>query len=334
MTICNLILEPIILIIRILVRTIIEIIRTVCDWVTRTITTIKEVVERVCSWLPWPINKICDLVTKLIEVVETITEWICEEIIERVIRWVEIILEYVYYIARWVCWVIDWIIYRWWAYLLCRAGIEHRKCLRICVKILNDRETGSQAITLPILNTFIQQASEIFDECNIELIVDNIQFIGYPEFLTTTQCGFGNTFSRFWLVFSQIACGTSTVGPVITVYMVESMTNAGGCAFPGTDWVIVANDSNGGDGTVIVQEIAHLCDLWGHSSDPDNVMADVGGGTHDQITEHQCCMIRTSKYVTLNKPFTRFAELRGEVGSMVMGVSDAPKLSKRGTFKN
>lgn len=51
----------------------------------------------------------------------------------------------------------------------------------------------------------------------------------------------------------------------------------------------------GGDGKVVVQEIGHLCDLWEHSSDPNNIMTDVGGGTHDQITPWQCCMIRTSR---------------------------------------
>lgn len=321
MTLCNLILQPFIIFIRIFVRTFVEIVRTVCGWVTSTITTIKEVTERVCRWLPWPINKLCDLVTKLIEVIETITKWVCEEIIERVLRWIEIVLEYIIYIARWICWVIDWIIYRWWAYLLCKVGLKHKKYLRICVKILNDRETGAVAITLPDLNVMIEDAASIFDECNIDLIVEDIRFIGLPQYLTTTSCGFGSTFSGFWQMFSRLACRNFSISPIVTVYMVESMTDAGGCAFPGTDWVIVANGSNGGDGTVIVQEIAHLCDLWGHSSDPNNVMADVGGGTHDQITKHQCCMIRTSKYVTLTPPFSVLGISRS-VGTSIMGKSD------------
>ena len=57
-----------------------------------------------------------------------------------------------------------------------------------------------------------------------------------------------------------------------------------------------------GDGTVVVQEIGHLCDLWSHSSDPNNVMTDQPGGTHDQITDLQCCMIRTSRFVRAMPP--------------------------------
>ena len=48
----------------------------------------------------------------------------------------------------------------------------------------------------------------------------------------------------------------------------------------------------------MVQEVGHLCDLWAHSSDPNNVMTDQGGGTADQITPNQCCMISTSRFVS------------------------------------
>jgi len=39
-----------------------------------------------------------------------------------------------------------------------------------------------------------------------------------------------------------------------------------------------------------------LADLWEHTADPNNVMADQGGGTADQLTPWQCCMIRTSRF--------------------------------------
>ncbi len=327
MTLCNLILQPFLIVLRVLVRVFVEIVRTVCNWVTTTITTIKEVVEEVCSWLPWPINKLCDLVTKLIEVVETITEWVCEEVIERVLRWIEILLEYVIYIAKWVCWVIDWIVYRWWAYLLCLAGLEHKKYLRVCVKILNNRETGNAAVSIPDLNSMLADAATIFNRCNVELVVEDVRFIGYDEYLTSTSCNFSSTFSGFWLLFSRLACRNYSISPVVTIYMVESMTDAGGCAFPGTDWVIVANPSNGGDGTVIVQEITHLTDVWPHSSDPNNVMTNVGGGTHDQITKSQCCFIRTSKYVTLNPPFS-ILSISSDIGRSVLGKSEPIRVER------
>ncbi len=327
MTLCNLILQPFLIVLRVLVRVFVEIVRTICEWVTTTITTIKEVVERVCRWLPWPLNKLCDLVTKVIEVIETITKWVCEEVIERILRWIEIILEYIIYIAKWICWVIDWIVYRWWALLLCIAGLEHKKYLSVCVKILNNRDTGNAAVSTPDLNAMLEDATEIFNLCNIELIVEEVRFIGHQEYLTSTTCDFANTFSNFWISFSSLACRNYSIYPTVTIYMVESMTNAGGCAFPGTDWVIVANPSNGGDGTVIVQEIAHLCDIWPHSSDPNNVMTDVWGGTHDQITKNQCCMIRTSKFVTLTPPLS-IMKISRDIGRNVVGKSEPIRVER------
>ena len=51
----------------------------------------------------------------------------------------------------------------------------------------------------------------------------------------------------------------------------------------------------------------------------DNVMTDQPGGTHDQITRWQCCMIRTSRFVTIVPPLeltglTATAELEATLG--------------------
>ena len=175
------------------------------------------------------------------------------------------------------------------------------------MKILPIKKTGAVTIqpaaTAAELSIMLNQAATVFRQCNINIIVDSIDIIGHPEFLRTTTCGFANTFSSFWVTFSREACSSKKLFPVITVYVVEKMTNAGGCAFPGTDWIITNNPANSGAsainaGNTIVQEIGHLCDLFAHSSDPNNVMTDQPGGTSDQLDEHQCCIIRSSKFVT------------------------------------
>jgi hypothetical protein len=309
---CRLILEPVILIIKTFIQVARDIVRTVCEWVTRTIRTVREVVEKICKSLPWPLSLLCKFVTKVIEVIENITEWVCHEVIDRIFEWVQVVMEYIYYIARWICWIITWITIRWIEYLLCRAGIEISKNIRVCVKVLSenitDKKTGAiiiqPAVTNTELNAMLSQASAVFRQCNINIIVDSIDIIGHPEFLRTTTCDFGNTFSSFWVTFSREACSSKKLFPVITIYVVEKMTNAGGCAFPGTDWIITNNPANsrGGlplsAGNTIVQEIGHLCDLFAHSSDPNNVMTDQPGGTSDQLDEHQCCIIRSSRFVT------------------------------------
>jgi hypothetical protein len=302
--ICAAILSPIVLIVRTIIQIVREIVTTICEWVSKVITTVKTVVEevckwveqKVCTWLPWPLDKLCEWVNKLvcktvttlIEVVETVWEWVCREVIQRIIDWIEIIFEYVIYVLKWVCWVIDWI-FRGPALLFCLLGIEPRRFLGVCVKILAD-DTGNPAIPLATVQGMLRDAAAIFRRCNIGMVVCNIEIVRKPEFLDSTTCEFSGMFRRFFTWFSANTCGCCST---VTVYFVRDIINASGCAYPGTDWVTV---DAGGDGTVVVQEIGHLADLWSHSSDPNNVMTDQPGGTHDQITRFQCCMIRTSRF--------------------------------------
>lgn len=325
--ICSAVLVPVIGVIRTFIRIVREIVRTVCELVTTTIRTLKEVCEEVCGWLG-PFSFLCDWVCKVIEVVETITEWVCTEVIDRIISWVEVVLEYVYYILKWICWVVDWILVRWLEMLLCSLGVRPRKFMRVCVRILNDPENGP-AVTVEQVRIMMADAARILARCDIQLVVEDVAFLDLPEFMTTTGCDFGSMFSRFWLTFNELACASriAEVQPIITVYFVESMSNAGGCAFPGTDWVIVANPANGGDGTVVVQEIGHLCDIWPHSDDPNNVMTDQPGGTHDQITAGQCCIIRSSRFATLSPPLRL---VRRELTDLAAGVTVELIRSDRG----
>jgi CBS domain containing-hemolysin-like protein len=99
-------------VVRILVLTVIQIVREivtrVCGWVTTIIRTVREVTEKICKWLPWPINKLCKWVTKTIEILEIVTEWVCEEVIQRIIDWVEVLVEYIFYVLTWICWLVTW----------------------------------------------------------------------------------------------------------------------------------------------------------------------------------------------------------------------------------
>ena len=45
--------------------------------------------------------------TKTLEVIETVWNWVCHEVIETIFEWIEIFFEYVFYILKWVCWAID-----------------------------------------------------------------------------------------------------------------------------------------------------------------------------------------------------------------------------------
>ncbi len=293
---CTAVISPVVTVIRTLIQVARQIVETVCDWVSSTITVIKEVVEEVCSWLPWPLDLLCDLVVKLIEVVETVWDWICEEVISTIFDIIETVFEYIVYVLKWLCWVVDWVI-RLPNLLLCLAGIREPRFMSVCVKVLAAAD-GTPAIPLDTVRNMMQDAAQVLRQCNIFMLVCNFEVVIKPEYLTTTTCDVGGMFSRFFTWFASRACGCCST---VTVYFVEDIQGAAGCAYPGSDWVTVDVDATG---NTVVQEIGHLADLWAHSDDSNNVM--FGNGAGDQITRAQCCVIRSSRFVTITPPCKLF----------------------------
>lgn len=304
MTFCHAVLTPIIVLIRTLIQTVRDVVRTVCEWVSSVIRTVKTVVERVCSWLPWPINELCKLVTKVIEVFETVWNWVCHEVIDRIIEWVERIVEYVAYIVRWVCWVVSWVV-RGPALVLCLLGLRPPRFLHVCITVLTDDE-GAPAVSWGKVDRDLKQAQAILRNCNLQLVVTDRRRVAKPEFLDGTTCEFSGMFRDFFTWFAANECGGCAA---VTVYYVNSIPGAIGCAYPGSNWVTVAA---GGDGRTMVQEIGHLADLWSHSSDPNNVMSQ---GSGEQITTFQCCMFRTSRFSSA-LPCPRLPEIGRRAGAL------------------
>ena len=292
--ICNAILTPVVLIVRTLVQVARQIVRTVCEWVSSVLTVVKQVLERVCRWLPWPLSTLCNWVTRTITVLETVWNWVCHDVFETIFEIIEVIVEYVVYVLKWVCWAIDWVI-RLPGLLLCRLGVKPRKYMGVCVKVLADNR-GNLAVPLADVQAMMRDAAALLRRCNIELLVCGYEVVIKPEYLSSTVCTVSGMFRRFFTWFSSHTCGCCST---VTVYFVKDIQEASGCAYPGTDWILV--DATG-DGTVVIQEIGHLVDMWSHSSDPNNVMTDQPGGTHDQITEFQCCMFRTSRFAKFRLP--------------------------------
>ena len=271
-----------------------EIVRTICEWVTTTIRTIREVVEKVCTWLPWPLDKLCDLVTKLIEVIETITEWVCREVIDRIFEWIEIILRYVFYLVRWICWIIDWIPRFVLDLLPCLIGVNVPKGIRIQVKIL--RYGDEEAEDLTTVERHIAVSDRVLRaECNVRLVVTGIEFLNAPNRMRTFDCGAGGLFSAQHVFFERNARrGIGRLSPTITVYYIEDITNARGCHIPRTDYVVldreVSDDS-------LAHELGHAGDLT-HSDDTTNLM-NTPSRTASNLTRWQCCLIRSSRIASI-----------------------------------
>ncbi len=305
MRICVAVLNVIKHVVRWLIGLVREIATTVCGYVTTTITTIKEVTKKICSWLPWPFNKVCDLVTKLIEVVETITEWICEEVIQRIIDWVEIIVEYIFYVLTWVCWIVEWVI-RILDLIICWIGIRPRLYIRVCIKIITDNK-NNPATSFEDATKIVGDAGELLKQCNIELIQTSLEYLKKQEFLSGTSCGLSALFSEYYLWFTAHECiqpPFSFIAPV-TIYFVDSIQGANACSIPGTNYVVI---TDGGNGASVAHEIGHLASIFSHSDDPRNIMYAKPSDTKDKFTKNQCCLIRSSKYATLTGRFGRIQE--------------------------
>lgn len=291
--ICHSVVRPVVVLVRTLVRVAREIVTTVCDWVTSTIRTVREVCEEVCGWLG-PFSFLCDWVCRVVEVVETVTEWVCEEVVDTIFEWVERTMEWVFWILEWICWAIDWLV-RWIPLVLCRLGFSPRRTIQVCVKVLAD-DDGVPAVPLDDVQRIMEDADRLLDQCDVDLAVVGTEVIVRAGSLEGGTCGIGNILEDDWAWFNRTACQATCT---VTVYFVRELDSGdpafdlNGCAIPGANWVRVDND---GDGATVVHEIGHLADLWQHTADPDNIMTDQPGGTGDRITEHQCCMIRSSRF--------------------------------------
>jgi len=277
-----------------LIRIVRTVVRTVCEAVETTIRTVRKVVERVCRWLPWPLDKLCDLVTKFIEVIEKVVEWVCEEVIDRIIRWVETVVRYVFYLLRWVCWIIDWIPRFVLDFLPCLIGVKVRKAISLRIKILS--YSDGDAETLENVRRQIRVSNDVLlKECDVELNVLSIDFLDAPDSMKTFDCGAGGLFSSQHLFFDRNQQrDAGTLSPTVTVYYIENITNARGCQIPRTDYVVL--DPDAADDS-LAHELGHAGDLT-HSDTVTNLM-NTPNRTASNLTTAQCCLIRSSRITSI-----------------------------------
>ncbi len=295
MTLCNLVLTPIVGILRVLVALLRQIVETVCGWVTRTIRVVREVAERVCRRLPWPLSVLCGWVRRLIEVLETVTEWICEIVLKTIVEFVELFVEYLIFVLKWVCWLVDWVAFRWLAFLLCRAGIELRRCIPLCLTILTD-DRGRTAITAEQAEQMVRDSNELLRQCNVTLVVGSIRFVAKPDLIENVPTGAGQLFSRAFAWFNRNVCDCCSG---VTVYFIRSLdSGARGHAIPGTNYVLVAVDALV-DTATLVHEIGHLADLWRHDDEVGNVMSVFNGSPRTRLRPSQCCLIGSARFARL-----------------------------------
>jgi hypothetical protein len=288
---CKQIVDFIEVVLTVVLEIVTYIVETVCRWVSNIITTVIEVTKKVCKWLPWPLDKLCNWVTELIEVVEEIWEWICEEVIVgTIIEFVQRTLTYVFYIVRWVCWVIC-LPLRGIDILLCTLGLQGRRQLDICVRILTD-DAGTPATTREAVLAILRRADELLEQCRIDICLREMAFVRKETHMEGVSCGASQFFGSAFSWFEKTACVGSP--KPLTLFFVDSMAgNSNACTIDGTSYVVLTDGANGAS---VVHELGHHAEL-GHRDDPANIMFASQSDTKDKLTSWQCCVIRSCEFV-------------------------------------
>ena len=223
-----------------------------------------------------------------------LVEWVCEEVLIKVLIGIlKVIVEYIFYILTWICWIIDWTP-RGIDLLFCLFGLRNRRFLHVCVKVLaGDRRDPPW--DLAEVERLLEETDTRLNQCNVNLCVVGFEIVETDRHRTDLPCGFGSLFTSHHHWFVRNECPPEGSIIPITIYFVESIDGARGCSIPGSNYVLV---DPGASNATIAHELGHLADLWLHSDEPTNVMFTPTTNDSVNFTRNQCCMIRSSKYVT------------------------------------
>lgn len=222
---------------------------------------------------------------------EEIREWLCADVIVgTIIEFVKRLLTYVFYVLRWVCWVIC-LPLRGIDMLLCKLGLQGRRHLDVCVKILTD-DAGTTATTRDAVLAIMARADELLEQCKIDICLRSMAFVRKEDLMQGVECGASQFFGGAFSWFEKTACVGSP--KPLTLFFVDSMagkTNA--CTIDGTSYVVLTDGANGAS---VVHELGHHAELR-HRADPLNIMFASQSDTKDKLTSWQCCVIRSCEFV-------------------------------------
>ena len=104
--------------------------------------------------------------------------------------------------------------------------------------------------------------------------------------------------------FEKNACKPSPFSAIrpLTLYFVDSMAGANACTISRTSYIVLTDGANGAS---VIHEFGHHADLR-HRDETENIMFGTASDTKDQLTNWQCCMMRSSLFVSqIGACFTR-----------------------------
>lgn len=307
-----------------------EVVTQIEEWHSRWEESCESVRRNVCTWLPWPLDALCNWVTetvcKMVEVffsiITTIVKTVCETIKSLVRILILIPMTIFVTVFRIVCFVVDFII-NWVKiiiaaitgipeFLSCLLGLRIRKHLHACVTVLAD-SNGRPVVSETDVDTVLQEATDLLsNRFNVRLHVHDRKIVQVPrDRLDVTACdasqllgsdaidltGDANTTGAFGDLFG---CGdklldiaSELIHDTLDIIFIRDIIEGNdiGCHIPGTDYVIIDQNSSG---QVLAHEIGHAGDLW-HINDNTNLMNPSVGG--DTVRSWQVCIFRRSRFV-------------------------------------
>jgi hypothetical protein len=273
----------------------------------------REVSERICSWMPWPFSELCNLVTRLVTELVCGIVWVVVTIVSWVTRLVCIIIAVLDWIIQRLIGILEWLIGRIisvFDLLVCVIGFRPgTKKMRICPLIIAD-QAGIPAMPEADVQRQIDRAVEIYRQCNVDLIFSPIQVVqGNAHLIDASGCDAGGYFSGDRTEYEHLSCcqgfleslkclrfpsGFIWPRQIFKAIWVRSLaTGDRGCYMLPESFTLIASTAAI---DTLAHEIGHACDLL-HREDPQNLMT-TPTRTDALLTPWQCCVIRSSRFVT------------------------------------
>jgi hypothetical protein len=282
--------------------------REQCRNVSRTIS------ETICSWLPWPLDDICDVVTRVITEVVCQLVWVVVTIVSWITRIVCEVVHVIIWVVTHIVGFLEWLGNRILTlpyFLLCLAGarIGGRK-YRICPIVIAD-EKGEPVVPIATIESQIETAKRVWQQCGIEVISQPVNVVtDRPWLANASGCNAGGYFGGDRAEYELLRCckgflagfrclrfPSGLIWPrhVLKAIWVRQLDSSDrGCYLLPESFVLIGSTALQ---DTLAHEMGHAGDLL-HRSDADNLMT-TPVRTASNLTNWQCCVVRTSRFVTL-----------------------------------
>lgn len=278
-------------------------------------TVTREITETICSWMPWPLSELCEVVTRIVSEVVCAIVWVTVTIVTWVTRVVCEVIFVIDWIVTHLIGIVEWLVNRIFTlpeWLICLLGVgTGGRRYRICPMVIAD-ETGAPVVPLATIQAQIEQAIEIYRQCNIRVTASDIRIItGSPHLATASGCGAGGYFAEDRSEYDKLSCCTSFLDSlrclrapsgllwprhVLKAIWVTSISSGDlGCYMLPESFLLV---TAGGRIDTLAHEMGHAGDLLHDSDDNTNLMF-TPNRVASNLTNFQCCTVRTSRFVTL-----------------------------------